>query len=492
MKSNLVFLVVMICLLMLACAPLSLLENPTPVPILPATATSSPTLMLPESSPTPTASPIPTGQPLPPSDELSPSGPWLIFQTEDGLWTVNADGGGLTQVFYYPVMAWSVSPRGREVMIISASEPYLYQGLTLWRLSFPGAQLVAVTALTNDETEPSADMGAGDPAMEAARAMVEQPNLAWSPDGQTLAFIGAMDGPTADLYTYSLLTGKISRLTDGPSQAYNPIWSPGGTAIAHLGVNTFGTGAGYDMAGGWVVRVADGEVFTLYNLPEDSASEEILAWLDEQTLLLSSWDPICGPKNVRTYNYKTQATREHVPGYVYEPLAAPNGNLLYQYPADYQTFCGVTNPPGIYVLPIDDDHPTLAVPEGQGTAIWEPALSAFLVQTDAGLIKIQPNTAQQTLPAPSRDSFPILSPNIQHWAWADTGGVWVGAYPTTSQQIFTLPAQHLVWSWRSDAVLFFTEDDTETTLYRAEGPEFGPVRVLNVPAPVGSPLWIVP
>ena len=491
MKTRAFLPLILIVVLALACAPLNWLNNPTPAPTEPVPPSPTlPPLLQPTATFTPP--PTPTAEPTALSDKLSPAGPWLIYPAEDGLWAANADGSGLTQVFYYPVMAWSVSPRGREVMIISASEPYLYQGLTLWRLSFPGAQLVAVTALTNDETEPAAGAGPGDPALEAARAMVEQPNLAWSPDGQTLAFIGAMQGSTADLYTYSLLTGKITRLTDGPSQAYNPIWSPNGTAIVHFGVNTFGTGAGFDMAGGWVVRVADGEVFTLYGQPADSAGEDALAWLDEQTLLLASWDPICGPKDVRAYNYKTQNSTPRVSGYVYEPLAAPDGSLLYQYSADYQTFCSVTNPPGIYILPAADANPTLAVPNGLGQARWEPAIGAFLVQTEAGLIQIRPNTAQQTLPAPS-DSFPVFAPNPQHWAWADDGGVWVGAYPDEPQMIFNFPAQNLVWSWMSDAVLFFTADPTAGAgLYRASAPDYRVQFLVEAPLPVGAPAWVVP
>lgn len=38
---------------------------------------------------------------------------------------------------------------------------------------------------------------------------------AWSPGGHTLAFSGAMDGPSTDLYLYDLPSGKISQLSSG-------------------------------------------------------------------------------------------------------------------------------------------------------------------------------------------------------------------------------------------------------------------------------------
>ena len=60
--------------------------------------------------------------------------------------------------------------------------------------------------------------------------------VAWQPgDGRLLAFIGASNGPTADLYLYDTQTREITQLTDGPSQAVLPVWSPDGQYILHLG-----------------------------------------------------------------------------------------------------------------------------------------------------------------------------------------------------------------------------------------------------------------
>src|SRR4030067_911426 len=43
--------------------------------------------------------------------------------------------------------------------------------------------------------------------------------LAWSPDGRTLAYVAAVDGPSADGYVYDTVPAAGRRLTDGPHQA---------------------------------------------------------------------------------------------------------------------------------------------------------------------------------------------------------------------------------------------------------------------------------
>ena len=66
------------------------------------------------------------------------------------------------------------------------------------------ADLQKITDLTTAQTEPAPDASPGTDALEAMRAISEQPSYRWSPDGTKLAFIGAMDGPSADVYLYDL------------------------------------------------------------------------------------------------------------------------------------------------------------------------------------------------------------------------------------------------------------------------------------------------
>ncbi|MCX6047233.1 MAG: hypothetical protein NT075_19175, partial [Chloroflexi bacterium] len=56
---------------------------------------------------------------------------------------------------------------------------------------------------------------------------------AWSPDSQKLAFAGAMDGPSSDLYLFDVEKRTLTRLTDGPEQITAMHWSPNGQWIWH-------------------------------------------------------------------------------------------------------------------------------------------------------------------------------------------------------------------------------------------------------------------
>src|SRR4030042_1675504 len=78
----------------------------------------------------------------------------------------------------------------------------------------------------------------------------------------------AMSGPTADLYLYNTQTKEITQLTDGPSQAVLPVWSPDGQYVLHYGVRwvpPFGgaIGPANQLDGTWAVRLSDGQVITL-------------------------------------------------------------------------------------------------------------------------------------------------------------------------------------------------------------------------------------
>lgn len=66
-------------------------------------------------------------------------------------------------------------------------------------------------------------------AEQVYRAVVfEGGGLAWSPDGTKLAFVSGHRGTSADVFVYSRDMGESTRLTDGPSHAYQLSWSPDG------------------------------------------------------------------------------------------------------------------------------------------------------------------------------------------------------------------------------------------------------------------------
>ena len=123
--------------------------------------------------------------------------------------------------------------------------------------------------------------------------------FAWSPDGGRLAFIGAQEGSSADLYEYYRVNGQVMRLTDGPDQAYRPLWSPDGAWIVHGAAGSFGSGAGYGVTGFYAARADGGGIISLYDIGERSGDEVGAGWLDDHTLVAHTWFADCGPQNLR-------------------------------------------------------------------------------------------------------------------------------------------------------------------------------------------------
>ena len=211
-----------------------------------------------------------------PGAEAAPSGPFLLFATSQGglvvdtLWAVSQDLSDVRALASDVQIAaptdWdlskAISPTGEYLAFLTTTDPNGYRGLALNMMRLPGGGPKVVTPLTTERTEPVAPLIIDDPNFEVVRAMSEVSSLAWPPDGQRLAFIGAMDGPSADLYVYTLADRSVTRLSDLDVQAIHPTWSPDGRWIVYVGVGSLGTGAGYDVRGVWAAA-ADGSELKL-------------------------------------------------------------------------------------------------------------------------------------------------------------------------------------------------------------------------------------
>jgi TolB protein len=55
---------------------------------------------------------------------------------------------------------------------------------------------------------------------------------AWSPDAKRIAFAGAINGTTYDIYTIDVNANGIKRLTHASESSFEPAWSPDGKTIA--------------------------------------------------------------------------------------------------------------------------------------------------------------------------------------------------------------------------------------------------------------------
>jgi hypothetical protein len=167
-----------------------------------------------------------------------------------------------------------------------------------------------------------------------------------------LAFIGAMNGPTADLYLYDIQSDEITQLTDGSSQAVLPTWSPDGQYIQHFGVSwvpPFGGAIGNAnrLDGLWAVRISDGEVIE-FPTPKGPAPH-FVGWQDNTHFITFDSDEECYSKNLRIIDVisgESEPAMEY--SFYYQVARSPeNGAFLFSSAEG----CANSLGEGVFLLP---------------------------------------------------------------------------------------------------------------------------------------------
>lgn len=462
-----------------ACGPLTPASTPTRV------AMTQP----PPASPQQPASTTTSPSVQPPTQEATPpvSG-WLVFASAErgsaysnGLWIVRPDGSELRALVRDQIIVGankltdSISPDGRYLAYITTTDSLSwFRGLTLHILTLPDGASVADIPLTSPQTEPAPGAEFGDAAIEATRAITDVPSLAWSPDSTRLAFIGIMDGPSADLYLYSLADGNITRLTDGPSQGYQPMWSPDGRYIVHAGAESFGTGAGYNMAGVWAARADGSGALPLYT--PDSGDEVFVGWVGtDTTLLVYSWQADCGPQDLRTFDIETGRSQMLWEG-CFEMAYSPESDTALIVVSSDAPYFGPSAEQGTYLLRLNDGgvSPITDMPVSQ--PIWSSGAGAYFARTETGAVEIPLSGTLFNLPAPI-PTTPVVSPDGMRWAWAGGGwdnteaGLWVGPVgEDVPGKRFDTSAEYVVWSTDSQWLAFFSEGNLYTMRFADPAP----------------------
>ena len=176
------------------------------------------------------------------------------------LWTINPDGGGMTQVSHLKegIDGFTFSPDGSRVLFIQSvkntttpGEQYadlpqasgrvvdelMYKHWDHWveRVAHPFVADVDGNKLTNIK-----DLMEGEPYESPLAPFGGMEQLAWSPDSKTIAYTSRKKSGKAyalstnsDIYFYDLASGVTSNLTEG-MEGYdvNPQFSPDGHHLA--------------------------------------------------------------------------------------------------------------------------------------------------------------------------------------------------------------------------------------------------------------------
>ena len=103
----------------------------------------------------------------------------------------------------------------------------------------------------------------------------------WSPNGRYLAFVGAIDGPSGDIYVYDSKTRTIRRLTSGTNQVGKMWWSPDSQWIVHEEISGF---HGWVVESIWAAKYDGSEVRWLFS-PQMKDGQVILGWTSSHSFV---------------------------------------------------------------------------------------------------------------------------------------------------------------------------------------------------------------
>lgn len=456
----------------------------TPTPTFPWTRTPTPQIPTITPSITPRlVSPTPTSPSA--SDFLQPNGPWLLSKDENNLYWVQSqktDPLNAEKVVAPDTLTAMIAPKGGHVAFITSPDPDNMRGLKLVIYDVVGKKAEKIIPLTTAKTEPGPNAMPGDNALNAVMSITVAPGLAWSPDGRQIAFIGVIDGPSSDLYLYSLDTQKVTRLTDGPSQGFGPSWSPDGKYIVQFGATSFGTGAGFTMAGAWATRADNGTSIELYK--PKSSGEIGLGWADANTYLVYSFSPICGHYNLRAVGIQPLKVTTLFAGCFTDADFSPTtGTTLLGISQGLADMCNCapakTNA-GFYLLQLNGSLKQFNPGDVSNVTWLKNGGAAWGLLDGKGPLLFNQTGQAMTLPAGLPASPPIVSADGKLWAWtAGAGskqpGVWIGSPEGGAPKVSDLPVSSAAWDKFNTTLLFVSG----SKLYAAAPPTYKPVLLVN-------------
>ncbi len=484
-KPHSIIIPVLILVVSLACQFLAPDQTPVPVTITePPVQTEPPAPTLPpatEPSLQPTDTPAPTS--------LNPTGPYVLYGGTGGVWISNPDGSFLTKITDLDIALHNlrrlISPKGdRMVLVVSV------EGLDLIEVKIPSGETRTIThlySITNDEI---VDNPISARAF-TAYAIRDYDNVAWQPgEGKLLAFMGAMNGPTSDLYLYNTESGEITQLTDGLSQGVFPTWSPDGKYILHYGVSWKGPfgGAivGHDhLDGVWAVRAADGEIITMPT--PKSVPLHFVDWQDDSHYITYDSDENCDSTNLRSVDVTTgKAARiADLSFYAYIARSPENGALLFSSTEGCATSAGE----GIFLLPAGKTTPTELNDKRAWGIEWMPESKLFFAYPE-GLFSADGSTRYDP-PVYDHSYEPAVSQKgYQAWEVIENqqGRVEVKVPEADWQTILEEGTiEQLIWDPASGETLLIVL--REGPVYAASYPDFAPRKMGDVDS-VNQAIWL--
>jgi hypothetical protein len=490
MKASLIISLLAIIVVSVACSSVATTTQQIPTVVsttnetIPATIESTPSGESPTpaaDTPKPDITPSPTG--------LNPTSPYVLFGGSAGLWIANPDGSFPTQLSSMDVsmddLHQLVSPSGNQLAFVGADD----KGLDLYLVSIPGGETKKIAHLLDLTSKDLMD--ATSPKSITSYAITGFSNIAWQPgEGRLLAFTGAINGPTSDLYLYDTQTGDITQLTDGPSQAITPSWSPDGKYILHYGVSWVPPFGGAIIGpnrfdGAWAVRVSDGK---LINQSKPKGYHvNFVGWQDDSHYMIYDSDDTCYSVNLRNVDVTTGKAEPFMDWSFYYGIAQSPENKALLF-AGAQG-CASSPGEGIFLLPTGQTIPTQLTEKKAYEVRWLPESGVFQAYPEA-LFSSDGNTRFDP-PVYDKSYQPAISKNgFQAWEVIENqqGRVEVKLPGGDWQTIMKGLVDELIWDPINGNTLLIALQDG--SFYAASAPDFTPHLMGNFGGRINQAIWM--
>ena len=353
--------------------------------------------------PTTTLEPKPT-----PIGPLSEDGPWLVYLKDGELVAVNSDGTGRTildlptvseEMADILVLEDSISPRGDIFAVRLEREGQV--GWDLWLISLPDGYARIITSLLSSEEEEKVVRGLSE---EVKEAVLERHAMQWSPDGRSLAFVAALDGPSADIYIYNTWNDEMKRLTTGSNQAASPFWSSDGNWIVHQEIERFNAFGEWDAVATWAASPDGSTVLYLYGLPRGKGREFYIGG-SEGGLVVYRWFE--EERGLYHVDLKSSAVKTLYEGLIYSVAMDPNSGAV-------AFTAGESENPLLYWIDPKVGVLKLVTEEPCGYVRWDEAYGEFVGNFDLMFFEV---SVEGVLLESGNFGDPTTSPNGEWVAW---------------------------------------------------------------------------
>ena len=410
--------------------------------------------------------------PVPTANHPIPAGLYTMYAGREGIWISEPDGHSLTKLTDLGIgrmnLSRARSPNGDRMALIVQTD----KGLDLVEVLIPGGEtktIVHLYSITNDE------LMANPTSTRAFRsyAIRDYDNVAWQPGGRYLAFVGAMDGPTSDLYLYDTESGEIRRLTYGLAQAVFPTWSWDGKYILIYGVSWKGPFGGAILGHDHINGVFSVEIDTrkVFRLPAPkSIAFNFVGWQDERHYITYDSDEKCYSQNLRSVDVVTgEATPLMDASFYYEIAYSPYDAFLFAAAA------GCPNSPGegTFLLPFGQTTPIKLLDKKVSEVSWVPEIQAFYAHPE-GFFSAEGNKVYEP-PVYEKSFHPAISfKDYQAWEVIENqqGRVVVRVPGVDWQTVLEGDVEAMAWNPVSPETLTILLNDG--SLYTASSQDFTP------------------